>query len=63
MGQGERVLFTKNMRRSKYSEINRDEVKYYFDILTNNSIDAIVKLTGYGRDFVYKTLETYKRNI
>lgn len=42
-----------------YDEVERDEVKVLFDVLTDNSIDNIAKETGFGRDFVSKTIDEY----
>lgn len=42
-----------------YDEVERDEVKVLFDILTDNSIDNIAKETGFKRDFVSKTIDEY----
>lgn len=42
-----------------YSETNKDEVKYLFDILQENGIDNIKEETGFSRDFVSKTINQY----
>lgn len=49
-----------NKNAQKYNEIHKDEIKYYFDILQNNSIDMISEITGYGRNFIQITLNGYK---
>lgn len=46
---------------NKYLEIHKDEIKFFFDILTDNSIDNIANVTGSGRDFVRKVLCDYKK--
>ena len=40
-----------------YKDIDKETVLYLFCILQNNGIDNIKKETGYGRDFIRKTLE------
>lgn len=42
-----------------YDEIHRDEVKYLFDVLQDNSTTNIVKETGYNINFVSKTISDY----
>lgn len=44
---------------ASYDEIHRDEVKYWFDVLVDNSIPNIVKETGLKKDFVSKTIDNY----
>lgn len=42
-----------------YEEINREEVKYLFDVLTDNSLDNLVRETGYDRNFISTTINSY----
>lgn len=67
MGKGTRFFIKSfitmtigNKNAQKYNEIHKDEIKYYFDILQNNSIDMISEITGYGRNFIQITLNGYK---
>lgn len=48
-----------NKNAEKYTEMQRDEVKYLFDILADNSTINIAKVTGYNLNFVNKTLSHY----
>lgn len=48
-----------NKNAEKYTEIQRDEVKYLFDILADNSTVNIAKVTGFKRGFVDKTITDY----
>lgn len=47
-----------------YEEVERDEVKYLFDILADNSITSIAKETGFNLIFISTTINQYieKRN-
>lgn len=40
----------------KYSDIHIEEIKYWFDVLQDNTIDNIAKVTGFGRDFIRKNI-------
>lgn len=42
-----------------YEEVERDEVKYYFDILADNSITSIAKETGFNLNFISTTINNY----
>lgn len=42
-----------------YEEVERDEVKYWFDVLIDNSITNIVKQTGFKVHFVSQTINHY----
>lgn len=42
-----------------YDEIERDEVKYLFDVLENNSSANIAKETGFNIWFVNTTINDY----
>ena len=43
----------------RYKEIHRDEVKYWFDVLSDNSISSIARETGYTLHFVSSTINNY----
>lgn len=45
-----------------YEEVERDEVKYWFDILTDNSITSIAKETGFNIYFISDTINDYLKN-
>jgi len=42
-----------------YQEVERDEVKYLFDTLTDNSDANIIRITGFKKHFVQSTLSNY----
>lgn len=48
-----------NKNAEKYSDVQRDEVKYLFDVLLDNSTVNISKITGYNINFVNSTLSEY----
>ena len=41
----------------KYAPIHKEEILFLFDVLHVNTIDNIAKETGFGRDFIRKTLD------
>lgn len=45
-----------------YEEVERDEVKYLFDVLADNSTTNIAKETGFNINFVNSTIENYINN-
>lgn len=45
-----------------YEEVERDEVKYLFDVLADNSATNIAKETGFNINFVNRTIENYLNN-
>lgn len=48
-----------NQYACKYDEIQKDEVKFLFDVLHDKSITNIANETGYSRWFVSNTLDKY----
>ncbi|PXX26253.1 hypothetical protein C7967_11514 [Thalassospira sp. 11-3] len=42
-----------------YTEADRDNVKLWADLLADNSIKNVCKVSGYSKNFVYKTLRYY----
>ena len=55
------VRFRRDNPNFRYDEIHRDEIKYLFDILNDNTVPYITKITGFDINFVQKTLDQYVR--
>lgn len=45
-----------NQNAVKYPEITKDEVNYWFDVLEDNSLTGIQKVTGIHKDKISKIL-------
>lgn len=42
-----------------YNEMHKDEVKYLFDILIDNTISNIESITGFKKHFISTTINEY----